>query len=425
MKQESYAQYIGILREELIAALGCTEPIAIAYAAAKAREVLGEEPDHIVAECSGNIIKNVKGVIVPTTKNLRGIEAAAVIGVVGGDASRGLEVLTSITEEHLKKAKSLIDAKICEEKWLNTAAKLHIIVRVFKDEHSAMVEIIHIHTGVVRIEKDGNVLVDVPHREEIDEDGEFDRGSLTVQDIIEFANTVDLDHVKDILERQIQYNTAISQEGLKHSYGAQVGKTLLDTYGDSNVRIRARATAAAGSDARMGGCEMPVVINSGSGNQGMTIALPIIEYAKELKADQDTLYRALCVGNLVAVRIKEKMGRLSAFCGAVSAGVGAGAGIAYLHNCGEDIIEKTIINTLGNVSGIVCDGAKPSCAAKISSAVDAAILGFEMAQKDRVFNPGEGLIKDDVEQTIDNIAQMAKNGMQATDEEILHLMVNS
>lgn len=424
MDQENYVQYAGILREELIAALGCTEPIAIAYAAAKACEVLGEEPSHIVAECSGNIIKNVKGVIVPTTKNLRGIEAAAVIGVVGGDASRGLEVLTTVTEAHLKKAKELIDAKICEEKWLNTPAKLHIIIRLFKGEHSAMVEIIHTHMGIVRIEKDGNVLVDIPHSEEVNEDGQYDRGNLTIGEIIEFANTVDMNSVRDVLEQQVRYNTAISQEGLKNSYGAQVGKTLLDIYGDSDVRIRARATAAAGSDARMSGCEMPVVINSGSGNQGMTIALPIIEYAKELKVEQDTLYRALCVGNLVAVRIKEKMGRLSAFCGAVSAGVGAGAGIAYLHGCDKAVIEKTIINTLGNVSGIVCDGAKPSCAAKISSALDAAILGFEMAQKNRSFSPGEGLIKDDIEKTIDNIANMAKNGMQTTDEEILHLMIN-
>lgn len=423
MTQEAYQNYLKILQEELVPALGCTEPIAIAFAAAKARDVLGMLPDRIVVECSGNIIKNVKGVIVPATKNLRGMEAAAIIGIVGGDPSKGLEVLSSVSERHLAVAKEWLSRGGCETKWLDSPAKLHIIARLFAGEHSAMVEIIHSHTNIVHVEKDGKVLTDIPHSEEEDSQ-QTDYDCLNISDICDFARTVKIDDVKEILDRQIQDNTSISQEGLKNSYGACVGKTLIDAYG-SDIEVRARAAAAAGSDARMSGCELPVVINSGSGNQGMTVSLPVIEYAGELRAGQEKLYRALCISNLTAIHIKSRMGRLSAFCGAVSAAAGAGAAIAYLKGGDEAVISQTIVNTLGNVSGIVCDGAKPSCAAKIASSLDAAILGCAMAMKQRGFRPEEGLIKPTIEETIASITRMAKDGMQTTDEEILRIMVGA
>ncbi|MEM1485498.1 L-serine ammonia-lyase, iron-sulfur-dependent, subunit alpha [Oscillospiraceae bacterium PP1C4] len=424
MNQQKYANYVQIIHEELIPALGCTEPIAIAYAAAKAREVLGEIPDRIVVESSGNIIKNVRGVIVPTTKTLRGIEAAAIIGIVGGDASKDLEVLTNVNEKHLEEAKIMIEKGICQEKLLDTPAKLHLIVRLYKGEHSALVEIIHTHTGIVRIEKDGEVLLDVPHSREACEDGLTDRSCLNVEDIIDFANTVEIDAVKDVLERQINYNTAISQEGLNRLYGANIGMTLISAYGN-DVKVRAKAAAAAGSDARMSGCEMPVVINSGSGNQGMTVSLPVIEYAKELSVTREKLYRALCVSNLIAIHQKTKIGRLSAYCGAVSAATGAGAAITYLYGGGVKEVSETITNTLANVAGIVCDGAKPSCAAKIASSVDAAIMACMMTMQSRGFRPGEGIVKEGIEKTIDSVSRMAKDGMQSTDEEILKIMIGA
>ena len=421
---EKYQNYVSILKEELIPALGCTDPIAIAYAAAKAREVLGVLPDRIVAECSGNIIKNVKGVIVPTTKNLRGIETAAIIGAVGGDASKELEVLSVINKSHLDQAKALIEKGICEKKVLETPAKLHIIIRVFKDDENALVEIIHTYTGIVHIEKNGKVLLDVPHSKEVDSVESTDRECMNIEDILEFANTADIDDVRDILSRQVEYNTAISYEGLHRVYGANIGMTLLSVYGD-DVKVRAKAAAAAGSDARMSGCELPVIINSGSGNQGMTASLPVIVYAKELSATTEGLYRALCVSNLVAIHQKTKIGRLSAYCGAVSAATGAGAGISYLYGGGIKEISQTITNTLANVSGIICDGAKPSCAAKIASSVDAALLACYMTMEGRGFSSGEGIVKDSIEGTIENVGKLAKNGMQVTDEEILRIMINS
>lgn len=423
LTREIYERYVNILREELIPALGCTEPIAIAYAAAKAREVLGGMPERIVAECSGNIVKNVKGVVVPTTKDLRGIEAAAIIGVVGGDASRQLEVLSNVTQEHLDRAKAMIDAGVCEEKLLETKAKLHIVVRVYRGGDSAMVEIIHTHTGIVHIEKNGEVILDIPHSESEEEEAATSRDCLNIADIVEFANTVDVDDVRDVLAKQVAYNTAISDEGLHRIYGANIGITLLSVYGD-DVKTRAKAAAAAGSDARMSGCEMPVVINSGSGNQGMTVSLPVIEYAKELCVTTDRLYRALCVSNLVAIHQKAKIGRLSAYCGAVSAAAGAGAGVTYLYGGGVEEISETITSTLANVSGIVCDGAKPSCAAKIASSVDAALLACYMTMQKRRFRPGEGIVKAGVEDTIDSVSRLAKDGMQVTDEEILKIMID-
>lgn len=424
MNHDLYQNYLQILEEELIPALGCTEPIAVAYAAAKAREALGSFPEKMTAECSGNIIKNVKGVIVPTTGNLRGTRAAAILGAVGGDPSRGLEVLTSVMPEDVEKVRALLDEGLCDEKLLKSPAKLHIIIHMEGGGHSSMVEIIHSHAGIVRIEKDNQVLLDIPHNEEEIDSPRTDRTCLSISDILAFADAVDIKDVSAILDRQIEYNTQISKAGLEGGYGAGVGATLLSTYGN-DVKVRARAAAAAGSDARMSGCEMPVVINSGSGNQGMTASLPVIEYAKELGADSIKLYRALCVSNLVAIHQKTGIGKLSAYCGAVSAAAGAGAGITYLYGGSEEDVSKVIVNTLGNVSGIVCDGAKPSCAAKIASCVDAAILAMNMAMKDRFFRPGEGIVKDDVEATIASVGELARDGMRQTDTEILKIMVSN
>lgn len=422
MDREVYQNCVAILTEELVPALGCTEPIAVAYAAARARQALGGMPEKMTAECSGNIIKNVKGVIVPTTGDLRGIRAAAILGAVGGDPDRELEVLTSVTPEDVDQVRALLAQGLCEEALLDTPAKLHIVVRMSGGGHTAMTEIIHSHANVVRVERDGVALVDVPHTVEEGEKEGADRGCLSLSNILRFAEEVSLDDVREVLDRQIEYNTAISKAGLEENYGAQVGSTLLSVYGD-DVKIRARAAAAAGSDARMSGCELPVVINSGSGNQGLTVSLPVIEYASALGVSREKLYRALCVSNLTAIHQKTKIGKLSAYCGAVSAATGAGAGISYLCGGGEEEIEKVVVNTLGNVSGIVCDGAKPSCAAKIASSVDAAILAVSMAMKDRYFRPGEGIVKDSVEATVESVGQLAREGMRETDSEILKIMV--
>lgn len=419
---KTYRQYVDILREELVPALGCTEPIAVAYAAAKAREVLGCFPETMTAACSGNIIKNVKGVVVPTTENLRGTRAAAILGAVGGDPARQLEVLSTVTPAHVERTRALLAQGLCEETLLKTPAKLHIIIRMRGEGHTAMVEIIHSHAGVVRIERDGDILLDMPHSD-TDARGEgIDRSCLTVEGICRFSDEVEIAEIAEIIDRQIQYNTLISREGLTGGYGAGVGAALLRCYGD-DVRVRARAAAAAGSDARMSGCDLPVVINSGSGNQGMTVSLPVIEYAKELGVSDEKRYRALCISNLVAIHQKTKIGKLSAYCGAVSAAAGAGAGIAYL--CGADVegVSKVIVNTLGNVSGIVCDGAKPSCAAKVASCVDAALMAVAMAEGGQCFHPGEGIIKANVEATISSVGDLATRGMQETDQEILKIMV--
>lgn len=424
LSSQKYQTYVNILKEELVPALGCTEPIAIAYASAKAREVLGTIPGKIIAECSGNIIKNVKGVVVPTTKGMRGIAAAAIIGAIGGDASKELQVLSGVDKTHLEQAKALIEKGVCEERLLDTPAKLHIIIKAIKDDEYALVEIIHTHTGIVRIEKNNNILFEVPYDKEENIKESEDRECLNIEDIIEFANTVDINDVKDVLSMQVEYNTAISEEGLSRIYGANIGMTLLSIYGD-DVKVRAKAAAAAGSDARMSGCEMPVVINSGSGNQGMTVSLPVIVYARELSVTTERLYRALCVSNLTAIYQKSKIGRLSAYCGAVSAAAGAGAGITYLYGGGIKEISQTITNTLANVSGIVCDGAKPSCAAKIASSLDAALLACHMSMQGRGFISGEGIVKDSIEDTIESVGRLAKNGMQVTDKEILKIMINS
>ncbi|MEL4861689.1 L-serine ammonia-lyase, iron-sulfur-dependent, subunit alpha [Pseudoflavonifractor phocaeensis] len=414
--------YEAILKEELLTALGCTEPIAIAFAAAKAREVLRAVPEEMTVECSGNLIKNARAVVVPMTVDLRGIEAAAVLGAVGGDPAKELEVLTSVTEEDLARTKELLAQNVCRVRLLETPAKLHIIVRCAKGGDNVMVEILHEHNHIVHIEKNGAVVYDIPHSPEDVGEGGTDRSCLTLEKIVAFAQTADLSNVARVLDKQIACNSAIAAEGLSARWGESVGQTLLEVYGES-VGVRARAAAAAGSDARMNGCEMPVVINSGSGNQGITVSVPVIEYARELGCSRDQLYRALLVSNLVAIMQKYKMGRLSAFCGAVSAGTAAACGIAFLQGAGAELIGMIITNSLGNIGGVVCDGAKSSCAAKISSSIEAGLMGYEMAKRGRVFRPGEGLVKENCAGTIDSFCRMAKDGMDATDKEILRIMV--
>lgn len=420
--QEQYSTYVSILKRELVPALGCTEPIAIAYAAAKAREVLGEFPDKIVAECSGNIIKNAKGVIVPTTKNLKGIEAASIIGTVGGDPTKGLEVLSDVKEQDVEETRILLTKNICETKILETPAKLHIIIKMYKGNHYSLVETIHTHTGIVRIEKNGEVLLDVPHNVEAEEDSDINYDLLNVEDIVNFANIVDIAEVEEVLAKQIEYNTAIAKEGLRRPYGASIGATLLEVYGD-DIKVRAKAMPAAGSDARMSGCELPVVINSGSGNQGMTASLPVVEYGKKLDCSEEKIYRALCISNLIAIYQKSGIGRLSAYCGAVSAAAGAGAGITYLYGGSLNQISQTITNTLANISGIICDGAKSSCAAKIASSVDAAIVATMMSLRGNAFAPGDGIVKGNIENTVDGVVKLAKEGMKVTDDVVLQIMV--
>ena len=425
MDKKIYDAYVAILKTELVPALGCTEPIAIAFAAAKARDVLGSFPETIRVEASGNIVKNVQGVTVPNSGGLKGIDVAATLGAVGGDAEIGLEALSKITEEQIKKAKQLVDSGFCTCSLVDGKDNLYIRVTAKSGEDTAVVVVSEKHTNITYIEKNGNVLIDVKSTGVKNDAGnEANKSLLSVRDIIRFADEVNIDDVRAVIERQIEYNTAISKEGLAREYGAKIGRTLEKLYDKNDVRVRARAAAAAGSDARMSGCPLPVVINSGSGNQGMTVSLPVIEYAKEWNVPHDKLIRALVLANLIALLQKRYIGSLSAFCGAVCAATGAGCGITYLHGGDEDAVARTITNTLADVGGIVCDGAKPSCAAKIASAVDAAILGFELGSHEGVaFKSGEGLVKESAEDTIRSFGRMGREGMRSTDTEILHIML--
>ena len=403
MKKEDvkYGAYVQILKEELVPAMGCTEPIALAYAAAKAREILGSIPDKVVIEASGSIIKNVKSVIVPNTNHLKGIPAAATAGIIAGRAEKELEVIAQVTESEIEQMKQFLQTADIKVVHADNGITFDIIVSVYKGSSYAKVRIANYHTNIVLMEKDGEVLYEIAVEGE-KEEGLTDRNLLNMKDIWDFAMTVDVKDIKETLDRQIAYNTAIAEEGLRGDYGANIGSVLLDTYGD-DIRTRAKAKAAAGSDARMNGCELPVIINSGSGNQGMTSSIPVIEYAKEFDADEDTLYRALALSNLVTIHQKTGIGRLSAYCGAVSAGAGAGAGIAYLCGGGYEEVIHTVVNALAIVSGIVCDGAKASCAAKIASAVDAGILGYNMYKRGQQFYGGDGIVTRGVEETIQNV----------------------
>lgn len=401
--------------------MGCTEPIAIAYCASKARSVLGCLPEKVSIEVSGNIIKNVKSVIVPNTNGLKGIEAAATAGIIAGDPQKVLEVISEVSSEQKEEIRSYLNKRNIEIQPSKGEELLHISITAFGSGSYSRVTIQGYHTNIVLIEKDGDILFEagVSEARKVQL---TDRNLLNLKDIYGFANTVSVEDVKDILDRQIKYNTAIAEEGLKNSYGANVGSVLLKAYGNA-VPNRAKAMAAAASDARMGGCELPVIINSGSGNQGITVSLPVIEYAKELKLEDENLYRALVLSNLAAIHQKTGIGRLSAYCGAVSAGCGAGVGIAYLKGGDYKNIAHTLVNALAITSGIVCDGAKASCAAKIAMAVDAGIFGYEMYMEGQQFRAGDGIISKGVENTINNIGRLGKVGMKETDKEIIKIMI--
>lgn len=422
MDDKKYQAYVEILKSELVMALGCTEPIAIAFAAAKARELLGKMPERIEVHCSGNIVKNVKGVTVPNSNGMKGIDAAALLGMAGGDASRELAVLETVTQQDVELTKKLLVSGACICKLVENVENLYILVNVFAGEDTAQIEIRDYHSNITRAAKNNSVIFKQEHRQE-SQTGRPDKSLLNVRDILRFADEVRLDDVREVIQRQISCNTAISQEGLNGSYGAQVGKTLMAEYPVNNAKLRAKAAAAAGSDARMSGCALPVVINSGSGNQGITASMPVIEYAKEYNCTGERLIRALVVSNLVSIHQKKYIGSLSAYCGAVSAACGAGAGISYMLGGTYKEISNTITNTIANIGGMVCDGAKPSCAAKIASAVEAAIMAWVLSRNDHVFRSGEGLVKDDVEQTIASVGRMGREGMKSTDIEILNIML--
>lgn len=417
-----YGAYIKILEEELKPAMGCTEPIALAYAAAMARKVLGELPDRVVIGASGSIIKNVKSVIVPNTDHLKGIPAAAAAGIVAGDPDKELEVIASVTKEQIAEMKEFLENTEIVVEHVDNGFVFEIIVTLYKGESYSKVRIVNFHTNIVLIEKDGQVLKEI-HVDGEGEEGLTDRSLLNMEDIWDFINTVDVEDIRPVLERQIRFNMAIAEEGLKGNYGANIGSVLLDMNGN-DVRTRARAMAAAGSDARMNGCELPVIINSGSGNQGMTASIPVVVYAKELNAGEEKMYRALALSNLTAIHQKTLIGRLSAYCGAVNAGAGAGAGIAYLNGADFDAVVHTVVNALAVVSGMVCDGAKASCAAKIAESVDAAILGYNMYIRGQQFYGGDGIVKHGIEDTIKSVGRLAKDGMKETNEEIIKIMID-
>ena len=424
--------YSRILKKELVAAMGCTEPIAIAYAAAKCREILGAEPDRCHVRCSGNIVKNVMGVTVPNSGGLKGIDVAATLGVLGGDASRDLEVLQSVTEEHVETAKKLLQQNFCTCSLEQGVENLYILIHLTAGTEEAVVEIRNYHKNITRIEKNGEVLYRQERScTEIVVKNDPDKALLNIADILEFAADPG-EEALALMEHQLKLNLGIAREGIEHRYGAQVGRTLLRGVKNLNAdtaRAAAKAYAAAGSDARMNGCAMPVVINSGSGNQGLTVSLPVKIYADAYGISKERMLRSLVVSNLIAIHQKQYIGSLSAYCGAVSAACGAGAAIAYL--LGEKLpmkelyrqVADTITNTIGTVGGMVCDGAKSSCAAKIATAVDCAITAYDLSRFGNVFQPGEGLVMESVEDTIESVGRMGREGMHATDIEILQIML--
>ena len=420
-KEDSlYSIYVQILKEELVMAMGCTEPIAISYACAKATQVLDHLPDRIVVKASGSIIKNVKSVIVPHTNGLKGIEVAAAAGALSGDADAKLEVLSSATREQIEELPEYVQNTNITVQHIEQGHVFDLEIHVYYEQEHASVRIVDTHTNIVQIEKNWQVIFeDKTTSLEL----KADHSALIMKQIWDFSQTVDIDDVKEILDRQITCNMAIANEGIHNSYGANIGHVILNMDSDC-VKTRAKAYAAAGSDARMNGCELPVVINSGSGNQGITCCVPVVVYAKELDCTQEQLYRALVLSNLTAIYIKTGIGTLSAFCGAVSAGAAAGAGIAYLHNGTYKEIQHTIVNALAILSGTICDGAKASCAAKIASSIDAGIMGYYMYKNKQQFYAGDGIIAHSVDETIQNIGTLGSQGMLQTNDKIIEMMIS-
>ena len=416
-----YINYVEILKEELIPAMGCTEPIALSYAASVARDYLGDIPDMVEVFSCGSIIKNVKSVIIPNTGHLKGIKAAISSGIIAGDSSKVLEVISEVTEEQKKKIKEFMENTEVTEKLLDEGYAFDLIVILHKGENSSKVRITNTHTNIVLIQKNDEVIL----KKEISECGKETKGDHTLMDIesiYDFIDTCDICDIKDTLERQIEYNAKVASEGINGNYGANIGKTLLK-YHENNVQNRAKAYAAAASDARLDGCTLPVIINAGSGDQGLTCSIPVIEYAKEYKVSHEKLLRALALSNLVSIHEKTGLGTLSAFCGTVTAGAGAGTGIAYILGSNLDGVIHTIKNALAITSGMVCDGAKASCSAKIQASVDAGILGYQMYLNNQNFNGGDGILADDVDDTIKNIGRLGKIGMDSANKEILHIMI--
>lgn len=423
MEKQIYDTYLKILRKELVPALGCTEPIAIAYAAAKAAQLLGARPRSLELWCSGNIIKNARGVTVPHSNGQRGMEAAAVLGAIAGDADAELEVLERTTPEQAEEARRLTRAGFCLCYLKEGVDNLYIQVLARGEQESyALVRLEHKHTFFSHMEKNGEVLLD--RSVEKTQTELPDMSLLNVEDIYEFANCLKVEELQEVLLRQLRLNDEISRQGLAGAYGTNVGRTLLECSGGDTVFTRARARAAAGSDARMNGCPLPVVINSGSGNQGITISVPILEYAESFHVEQDLLCRALALGNLISLHLKKYIGNLSAYCGATNAACGAACGIAYMQGASLQVIADTITNTIATIGGMVCDGAKSSCAAKISVALESAFNALAGAQRNQVFQDGEGLVEGNVEQTIRNLGRMGRDGMRATDREILNIMLH-
>ncbi len=412
--------YISILKEELLMATGCTEPIAIAYCAAKMRDILGGEPERIEAEVSGNILKNVKSVIVPNTGGLKGINAAIAAGIIAGRAEKVLQVISYVTQEEHSRIREYMEVTPLAVSCSDNGRMLDIRLTGYRGGDSAMVHIANNHSNIIREERNGAVLMELPPSDSA-EDNLQDKSVLNIEDIVRFADTVDVELVKPLLDNQIRCNSAIAEEGLRGDWGANVGRVLLSEFG-SDIKNEARAYAAAASDARMSGCELPVIIVSGSGNQGMTASLPVVEYAKEYNKTEEELIRAVILSDLITIHQKSKIGRLSAFCGAISAGCGAAAGIAYLLGGDYDTIAHTLVNSLAIVSGIVCDGAKASCAGKIAAAVNAGILGYNMYLNGSQFWAGDGIVSKGVENTIRNVGRLGRDGMRETDREILKIM---
>lgn len=418
---EVQAAFTAILKQELILATGCTEPIAIAYCAARMRQTLGAVPEKVLLEVSGNILKNAKSVVVPNTAGLKGVEAAAAAGIIAGDPEAELQVISSVSDEARAEIAEYVKKTPMKVTCPDTPWLLDIKITGWAGADAAAVRIADSHTNVVYIEKNGKVLLDKDLGDTPADTG-TDRSLLTLENVVAYAREVDLSLVSDLIERQLRCNAAIAEEGLKNSWGANIGSTLLKEYGGEDIKIEARAWAAAGSDARMSGCEMPVVIVSGSGNQGITASMPVYRYAKRLGVTQEQLYRAVILSDLVTCYQKAGIGRLSAYCGAISAGVGAGAGIAFLQGADCDAIAHTVTNAVAILSGTICDGAKASCAAKISQAVDAGIMGYNMHKNGNDFHGGDGIVGPDVDATVADVGVLAREGMRATDRTILSIM---
>lgn len=419
MDKKTYNAFIELLTAELRLAMGCTEPIAVAYAAAKAREVLGQMPERIELYCSGNIIKNVKAVTVPNSGGRRGLEVAAVLGAAYGDASLELEVVSKVTEEEIAGLQELLDADLCHCHLQTGKDNLYIRVEVFAGNESSLVEISEKHTYITRIEKNGEVLMTQPELNLL----KNDISVLNLHDIYAFANELDMDDVDELIERQIECNIKIAEEGIKNPYGSEIGRRYLEMYGEHDYRFKAVAYAAAGSDARMNGCALPVVINSGSGNQSITISVPMIVYAQEHGISNEQLIRGLVFADLMALLQKKYIGDLSAYCGATCAGCAAVAGIAFIEGQPLEVLGKIVVNAISTIGGMVCDGAKSSCAAKIATSISTGFLAYDLAVNDLSFKDGEGLVVEDIEKTIERVGRMGREGMRSTDESILEMMI--